>query len=179
MTPAQTLTHDLSSLAVTLTPCTLHINIYHRSFIKLTPLFVQSNESHWVIGWVIYNCYYTVALCSSRSIYPWSRISIDWNLLSFGANIETSLRGWEKIRLKINLDKAERKTDKASLALLYCVCGCVTKVARDVASISTFPLPSSGQNRRRGRSIVWIQPGVTTRDGDLITLELQMKVIRR
>ena len=167
MTPAQTLTHDLSSLAVTLTYCTLHINIYHRSFIKRTPLFVQSNESHWVIGWVIYNCYYTVALCSSRSIYPWSRISIDWNLLSFGANIETSLalRGWEK---------------SASLAILYCVCGCVTKVARDVASISTFPLPSSGQNRRRGRScIVRGQPAVTTRDGDLITLELQMKVIRR
>lgn len=91
MTPAQTLTRDLYSLAVTPTPCTLHINIHHLSFVKLTPLFVLGNESHWVIGWVIYNCYYTVALCSPWSIYPWSRISIDWNLLSFGANIETSL----------------------------------------------------------------------------------------
>ena len=178
MTPAQTLKHDLFSLAVTLTPCTLHINIYHWSFIKLTPLFVQGNESHWVIGWVIYNCYYTVALCSSRSIYPWSRISIDWNLLSFGANIETSLRGWEKSGLRLIWTKQNKKQKR--LAILYCVCGCVTKVARDVASISTFLLPSSGQNRRRGRScIVWIQPAVTTRDGDLITLELQMKVIRR
>ena len=136
MTPAQTLTRDLSSLAVTLTYCTLHINIYHRSFIKLTLLFVQGNESHWVIGWVIYNCYYTVALCSSRSIYPWSRISIDWNLLSFGANIETSLRGWEKSGLRLIWTKQNKKQKR--LAIIYCVCGCVTVCENSKLSLDTY-----------------------------------------